>query len=147
MAQDVSPPVSPSLTSSPRVHQAITGVIPPQLSEGMIREAWPTVLGINAGLALLAACSDPVRIVVRCSIAEIAEHPAVLIALRDNGPGLNAEQRQRIFDPFFTTKTKGTGLSMAIAGRIVDAHGGRIAVGVDTVGGAEIRVLLPRGSR
>jgi signal transduction histidine kinase len=64
--------------------------------------------------------------------------------VRDNGPGLNAEQRQRIFDPFFTTKTKGTGLGMAIAKRIVEAHGGEIAVGEGTARGAEILITLPR---
>ncbi|HXG08215.1 MAG TPA: hybrid sensor histidine kinase/response regulator [Gemmataceae bacterium] len=94
----------------------------------------------------LAACSDPVRIAVRCSAATIDGQPAVQIAVQDNGPGLNAEQRQRIFDPFFTTKTKGTGLGMAIAKRIVEAHGGRIAVGPGSGGGAEILITLPRES-
>jgi PAS domain S-box-containing protein len=97
----------------------------------------------------LAACSDPVRIVVRCGAAELDGHPAVRASVRDNGPGLGPEQRQRIFDPFFTTKTKGTGLGMAIVKRIVEAHGGRIAVGpppaaADTAGGAEIVITLPR---
>jgi len=70
--------------------------------------------------------------------------PALRIAVRDNGPGLSPEQRQRIFDPFFTTKTKGTGLGMAIAKRIIDAHGGRIAVGNVAGPGAEILLTLPR---
>jgi signal transduction histidine kinase len=95
----------------------------------------------------LAACSDPVMIEVRCSKALIDGQPAVRVAVRDNGPGLDAEQRKRIFDPFFTTKTKGTGLGMAIAKRIVEAHGGRIAVGHDSGVGAEIVVQFPRESR
>jgi two-component system, LuxR family, sensor kinase FixL len=92
----------------------------------------------------LAACPDPVRIEVRCAEAEIGGRPAVRVAVRDNGPGLNPEQRRRIFDPFFTTKTKGTGLGMAIARRIVEAHGGQIAAGSASGGGAEILILLPR---
>jgi C4-dicarboxylate-specific signal transduction histidine kinase len=93
----------------------------------------------------LAACLDPVRIVVRCGDAEIDGRPALRVAVEDNGPGLSLEQRQRIFEPFFTTKTKGTGLGMAIAQRVVEAHGGQIAVGPAT-GGAEILITLPRES-
>jgi PAS domain S-box-containing protein len=91
----------------------------------------------------LAACAEPVEIKVICSRTEIAGKPALRIAVRDNGPGLNAEQRQRIFDPFFTTKTKGTGLGMAIAKRIIEAHGGLIAIGSGTDRGAEIVLTLP----
>jgi PAS domain S-box-containing protein len=94
----------------------------------------------------LAACSDPVRITVRGTAAELDGRPAVRIAVRDNGPGLNPEQARRIFDPFFTTKSKGTGLGMAIAKRLVEAHGGRIAVGADSGRGAEIVISLPRES-
>jgi two-component system, LuxR family, sensor kinase FixL len=94
----------------------------------------------------LAACSDPVEITVLCSAAQWNGQSALRIAVRDNGPGLNAEQRQHIFEPFFTTKTKGTGLGMAIAKRIVEAHGGQIAVGTPPGRGAEIQLLLPRGN-
>jgi C4-dicarboxylate-specific signal transduction histidine kinase len=93
----------------------------------------------------LAACRDPVRITVRCTDTELEGRPAVQVAVRDNGPGLTPEQRERIFDPFFTTKTRGTGLGMAIARRIVEAHGGQIAVGLDpSATGAEILITLPR---
>jgi signal transduction histidine kinase len=94
----------------------------------------------------LAACADPVRVVVRCRAADLGGQGAVEVSVQDNGPGLSAEQRQRIFDPFFTTKTKGTGLGMAIAKRIVETHGGRIAVGPGAGGGAEIVITLPRES-
>ena len=92
----------------------------------------------------LAACSDPVEITISCSEATLSGQPALRIAVRDNGPGLSLEQRQRIFDPFFTTKTKGTGLGMAIAKRIVEAHGGQIAVGAGLGPSAEILIILPR---
>ena len=93
-----------------------------------------------------AACRDPVEITIGCAPAEIDGHPALRVAVRDDGPGLGAEQRQRLFEPFFTTKTKGTGLGMAIAKRIVEAHGGRIAVGEGAGPGAEIILTLPRGN-
>jgi PAS domain S-box-containing protein len=91
----------------------------------------------------LAACKDPVEIEVACSSAQRGDDSAVQIAFRDNGPGLTAEQRRRIFEPFFTTKTQGTGLGMAIALRIVDAHGGRMVVGSDRWPGAEILLTIP----
>lgn len=93
----------------------------------------------------LAACKDPVEIDIFSSEFDLHGQPSLQISVRDNGPGLNAEQRQRIFDPFFTTKTKGTGLGMAIARRIVEAHGGRIGVGPDSGRGTEIVLVLPRG--
>jgi hypothetical protein len=92
----------------------------------------------------LAACGDPVEIEGEFSEAQIEARPALRIALRDNGPGLGPEQRARIFDSFYTTKTHGTGLGMAIAKRIVDAHGGKIAVGNEPKQGAQICITLPR---
>ena len=92
----------------------------------------------------LAACKDPVRIVLRCAPTELRGRPALRVSVQDNGPGLTPEQQQRIFDPFFTTKTKGTGLGMAIAKRIMDAHAGQIALGPAKGGGAEILLTLPR---
>ncbi len=92
----------------------------------------------------LAACPSPVRITIRCTPDQIGDRSAIRVLVRDNGPGLNAEQRQRIFEPFYTTKAKGTGLGMAIARRIVEAHGGLIAVGESSGPGAEIILFLPR---
>jgi PAS domain S-box-containing protein len=92
----------------------------------------------------LAACADPVRITVACSAVHLDGQPAVRVAVRDNGPGLTPEQQRRIFEPFFTTKTKGTGLGMAIAKRIVEAHGGQIAVESVPGQGATIVLTLPR---
>jgi hypothetical protein len=91
----------------------------------------------------LAACKDPVEIEIACRPAHLGGREAVMVCVRDNGPGLTAEQRRRIFEPFFTTKTQGTGLGMAIAQRIVDAHTGKIAVG-SAHPGAEIVLTLPR---
>lgn len=92
----------------------------------------------------LTACPDPVRIVVHCAEEELEGRPALSIAIRDNGPGFSAEQRQRIFEPFYTTRTRGTGLGMAISKRFIAAHSGRITIGSGTDSGAEIIITLPR---
>ena len=75
----------------------------------------------------LAATSPPVAVEVRAEDATLDGQPALRIAVRDNGPGIEPEQRPKVFDPFYTTKAKGTGLGMPIAKRIVEAHGGQIA--------------------
>ncbi|QDV68794.1 Sensor protein FixL [Rosistilla carotiformis] len=93
---------------------------------------------------VLAASSDPVRIHIECSIVTHDRALGVCVSVRDNGPGLTAEQQTKIFDAFFTTKSKGTGLGMAIAKRIIVAHSGTITAGnSDAVGGAEFKITLP----
>lgn len=92
----------------------------------------------------LAACDDPVRIVYSCRTLQDGSGDWFELTLRDNGPGLDAEQRQRIFDPFYTTKTCGTGLGMTLCRRVVEAHGGRIEVGSGP--GTAIVITLPLAS-
>jgi signal transduction histidine kinase len=95
----------------------------------------------------LSACPDPVEIEITCELTHEETNPPICVRVRDNGPGLNAEQRRRIFEPFYTTKPTGTGLGMAITQRIIEAHGGIIAIGDDRSSGAEIIVTLPRKSQ
>ncbi len=91
----------------------------------------------------LAASSDPVRVEIRCEHVQLQDRPFTQICVRDNGPGLTPLAKQSVFEPFFTTKTKGTGLGMAIARRIVEAHGGSIVVGAGQHVGAEFIITLP----
>jgi signal transduction histidine kinase len=93
----------------------------------------------------LMACRESPSIEIACASAELEGKPAICVRIGDNGPGLSAEEKCRIFEPFFTTKTRGTGLGMAIARRIVEAHGGQIAVGNGPRPGTEIEILLPKG--
>ncbi len=95
----------------------------------------------------LAACPGPVRVEVACWDTTLEGRPAIRVAIRDNGPGLTAEQRQRVFIPFYTTKRKGTGLGLTIVKRIVEAHGGGVTVGSNPPPGAEFVLTLPREGR
>jgi signal transduction histidine kinase len=92
----------------------------------------------------LAACVNPVQIDVTCEDAVMGVVPGLRLSVRDNGPGFTSEQRQRVFERFYTTKPTGTGMGMAIARRIVEAHGGTIAVANNPSPGAEIIISLPR---
>ena len=91
----------------------------------------------------IAACSEPGEIWINCRDVSLDDHPAISIRIRDNGAGIPKDSRGRVFDAFYTTKTKGTGLGMAIARRVVEAHGGTIELG-NPDEGAEFVIVLPR---
>jgi signal transduction histidine kinase len=67
----------------------------------------------------------------------------LLINVADTGAGIPQENLSRIFEPYFTTKAKGSGLGLAIARRIVEAHGGTIAVSSQAGEGCLFRISLP----
>jgi two-component system sensor histidine kinase HydH len=68
---------------------------------------------------------------------------AVEIAVIDRGAGIEPKHLENIFNPFFTTKSNGVGLGLAIVSKIVDEHGGKIAVESEPGSGSVFRVLLP----
>jgi two-component system sensor kinase FixL len=76
-----------------------------------------------------------------------ARDGACEIAISDSGPGVPEEARDKVFMPFFTTKRKGTGLGLATAKRLVEAHEGTIALTAAPGGGARVMVRLPISAR
>lgn len=75
--------------------------------------------------ALEALASTPAPRSVRVEIDHDGG-PFVVITVRDNGPGISPEARQRLFEPFATTRSTGMGMGLAIGRAIVEAHGGRL---------------------
>ena len=69
----------------------------------------------------------------------------VLIAVSDEGPGLDAKLAERLFDPFVTGRAAGTGLGLALVKRVAEEHGGRISLDNRTQGGARAELRLPTG--
>jgi nitrogen fixation/metabolism regulation signal transduction histidine kinase len=65
------------------------------------------------------------------------------LQVEDNGAGFPESVLARSFEPYMTTKTKGTGLGLAIVKKIVEEHGGRIALGNKPDGGARVSISLP----
>src|SRR5512138_2872469 len=69
------------------------------------------------------------------------------IEVRDRGAGLAPEARASLFRPFFTTKDKGTGLGLALAKKVADAHGGALALEDREGGGTVARLAIPSEHR
>ena len=65
------------------------------------------------------------------------------IAFEDTGTGMTKETLERIWTPLFTTKARGIGLGLAIAKRLVEAHGGSISVDSRLGAGSSFKLLLP----
>lgn len=97
-------------------------------------------------LGLLGNAADSMIAGGTVRLSASAERGSVRLHVADSGPGVPAELRERIFEPFFTTRSRGTGLGLAVARQIVEAHGGRIEVGAAAGGGARFTVTLPAAS-
>ena len=76
-------------------------------------------------------------------IRERKDDERVFIDIKDNGPGIPENLKEKVFQPFFTTKEDGTGLGLSIANRIIEEHRGRLSVSPDKIGGAVFTITLP----
>jgi signal transduction histidine kinase len=97
---------------------------------------------VNAGQAM----RDDVRGLI--TVRTRAEDTDVVFEVEDNGIGMTDKTVKQIFDPFFTTKRAkgGTGLGLAIAYRIIEEHGGNIAVKSKQGAGTTFVVRIPAKS-
>jgi two-component system, NtrC family, sensor kinase len=112
------------------------GLPPVPCSPGQLNQVFMNLL-LNATQAIEG--SGQVRITTRA----IAEY--LHITIRDSGPGIVDEIRDRIFEPFFTTKPvgKGTGLGLSISYGIIKKHRGKILVRSAPEAGTEFEIVLP----
>lgn len=113
-------------------------------------ETLPEIVGdpqqlqqVFLNLLLNAADAVPEGGAITVRTAHDKQAKTVAVVLRDTGKGIPAELMEKIFQPFFTTKGKGTGLGLAVSKRIVEEHGGGIAVSNNVSGGAAFTITLP----
>jgi signal transduction histidine kinase len=90
------------------------------------------------------ACPDPATIRITTQTTVANDIPVLQVTIADSGPGLEKQVAEQIFTPFFTTKSKGTGLGMAIAKRVMEAHDGEIEINETVEKGCEFVLILPR---
>ncbi len=102
----------------------------------------------NLVLNAAQAARGPTRILVEVGPARNGEAPAKLgpaarLRVRDDGPGIPAEIRDRLFEPFVTGRPGGTGLGLAVVQRAVEAHRGIILVDSAPGRGTTFTVYFP----
>jgi len=78
-------------------------------------------------------------------VSAAREDGAVVIQVRDTGPGIAPADLQKIFIPFFTTKAKGHGIGLALTHRIITQHGGTLSAANSPDGGALFTIKLNHG--
>ncbi|MCB9595581.1 MAG: HAMP domain-containing protein [Sandaracinaceae bacterium] len=110
-----------------------------QIDAQMLRRALDNLVR-NAVHAVTAAAPEGGGRVI---VATRAEGSTAIVEVRDDGPGIDAEDRERVFDPYFTTKSEGTGLGLAIVKKVVLEHDGSIECVAAPEGGACFRIRLP----
>jgi len=71
------------------------------------------------------------------------DQTGALVAVRDSGPGIDAQHLDRVFDTFYTTKSSGTGMGLSICRSIIDAHGGKLWAEANEPRGAVFEFTLP----
>jgi PAS domain S-box-containing protein len=74
---------------------------------------------------------------------EPGDDDLVVVTFADTGSGIAPADLKQVGQPFFTTKERGTGLGVAIAQRIVERHGGNLAIASAPGRGTTVRVTLP----
>ena len=136
---DFARPSTPQLRPEPLeriVDEAVQAALAQNSGVQLAREADPAVppVPMDARLMRQAVLNVAVNAVQamprggRLSVRLRREDGAALLEIEDTGAGIPEEVRHRIFEPFFTTKASGTGLGLAVVKRIVEGHGGEIAV-------------------
>jgi len=72
---------------------------------------------------------------------------AVVVEVADEGHGMTPEQVRTAFEPYFSTKDTGLGLGLALTRKIVEDHGGSIALESEPGRGTTARITLPLAGR
>ena len=116
----------------------------------------PTLLDENAmTLVLLNLLDNAVKYGVKekskgeISVRLIEDAGALKLSVKDEGPGIDRDERRKIFDRFYRARaarhknTRGSGIGLSLVKHIADAHGGRVTVESEPSHGATFIVTIP----
>lgn len=92
------------------------------------------------------AMSQGGEIVVSTQYDEDSSGGLVRIRVRDTGPGMDVHTQERAFVDFFSTKSQGSGLGLAFAARVAEAHGGRASLESREGAGTTVEIEIPVGT-
>ncbi|HEX3250542.1 MAG TPA: ATP-binding protein [Pyrinomonadaceae bacterium] len=106
---------------------------------GMLDEASIRAATLNLMLNAIQAMSTGGRLTVSTG----RDDGHLWMIIRDTGTGMTAEQIKQIFEPFNTTKSRGLGLGMPYAQKVIQQHGGQIAVDSRPGNGTQVKIELP----
>jgi signal transduction histidine kinase len=95
-------------------------------------------------LNLILNAADATRGRGRIDVYSRREDESVVLEVHDDGPGVPPDLREKVFTAFFSSKAHGTGLGLLSVKVTVEAHGGTVEVGDSDLGGARLKVTLPR---
>jgi PAS domain S-box-containing protein len=95
---------------------------------------------LNSNEAMSGSGWQPRELLIR---AEQVGPQEIMVTVKDTGPGLDPENRERAFDPFFTSKEGGLGLGLSISKTIIEAHGGKLQNVPSGDTGATFQFSLP----
>ena len=110
---------------------------------GMLDEASIRAATLNLVLNAVQAMSTGGRL----TISTGRDSKQMWMAINDTGAGMSPERIKQIFEPFNTTKSRGLGLGMPYAQKIIQQHGGRITVQSQPGKGTQVRIELPADDR
>ena len=85
--------------------------------------------------------ADDQRLLVATSWQPGDDHAAFMV--KDSGPGIAPEVREKLFQPFITTKAQGMGIGLSLCRSIVSAHKGRLWAEDNDWGGTTFHCVLP----
>jgi two-component system sensor kinase FixL len=75
--------------------------------------------------------------------SQLTADKKIQVRVKDNGPGLTAEQQQKIFQPFYTTKAFGMGMGLSICRALIEAHKGVLRFNSQLGKGTSFYFTLP----